>query len=217
MLKRMSLAAMLLGLVAWGGNSAMATGNECEFTFWFHNPPSLTVECGVMGSPAAGGSCLGSIRHAHINVKTNACTMLCWDATDFLRPESNCEGVQYTSQSPRPNFAYNDRIGSCVCIGLTDNNPGAGGNPLKLDKYPQILLGQGNGYTVPSNKDCVEVESHNGGYTVHIRVFPNGLQTLADDDGCYSAKITFTVGVIPMVCPPIPSSWFNAFGLPSGT
>lgn len=182
MLTRISATAALLAMVfGIGLSSADATGNdhECQFKFKFHNPVLLTVRC-VDNEHNDNSICPGG-KHEDVDVYTNACTKVSWNVTPFVRQETDCEGKKLN---------HYDRITACTCMTITPYN-------FCQDPSPYFSVdGPVTGNFNTPNSGTATVDSHNGGYRIHVRVIPANIE-LCDDNGCYVSTVTITVSAIP--------------------
>jgi hypothetical protein len=163
--------------------------HSCSFTFKFHNPPVLKVHC-VHQENNDNSICAGG-KHEDIDVVTNHCTRVTWEATDFKRVERDCHGNE---------LGWTDTIPACTCMWIQETPHCAHGAPLTAD--PDYYNGTGTitsplGIIVP-NSGSTLVDSHRGGYRIHLRVFPlDQAIDICDDAGCYTSTITVTVTSVP--------------------
>ncbi len=161
-------SALLAVLFACAANMAWAQSDCCEFRFRYCNETVLKVTC----NPADWCTCFG---HQHIKVETNSCTLVCWSHEDFRRQESNCDRSVF--------YQTYDTIESCPWVIATEDLVHCrDGEPLKVH---------------PEGNNCLEVESHNGGYLLHVGLNACDTKDLCDDAGLYEGKVKVCVTVIP--------------------
>jgi hypothetical protein len=215
MLTRIGVAALVLGAVAFTGGGALdAHPADCEFDFKFHNPARVVVRC---EDNLAGHNTCFAYLHGHVNVYTNACTRVHWEADNyFVRKETDCDGNELT---------HVDRVPTCTCLAFQEVPLCQDGHPLTVKDDPAVpgvswqpgfQVGNGTvfglGYIVP-NTGTVIVDSHRGGYYIAARIFPNLDElTLCEDNGCYTASIKFWITTIPNECRNVPGMDTFSFG-----
>lgn len=117
---------------------------------------------------------------AIILVRTNTCTKVCVDSTEFKRFERDCDGKVLNTFDTLPAFIKVDFDESPLC-------PQEGQGLFSFERI---------------NDNCWEVESHRGGYEIKIRT-KAGSADLCDDAGCYTATVTVTITAEPAECPEI--------------
>lgn len=179
MISRNGIAlAVLAGLCALIGSSVDANacgGGDCcnwdqreccEFQFSKFNCPKLYVDCEK--------KC--DWEYGKITVRTNACTLVSWSHTNYVRYERDCCGDKV--------YDTKDEVNAYVGFGIRDLNPNCGGHGLGICGFGQ---------------NSFVVESHNGGYELFAYLFadPNGWLNLCNDAGCYKAKLKVCISLVP--------------------
>lgn len=176
MFSRFAVAALLIGAITMpvfaGGDHDNDQDNDllCVRECQFEVLVPAVLDC---------SDCVVINGRASILVRTNTCTTVCIEASEFKRFERDCDGNQLSTFDTLPSIISVEFCEAPLC--------------------PQE--GQGLFNAEPLEGNCWEIESHRGGYEIKINSVLAGAADLCDDAGCYTATVKVIITAQPAECP----------------